>query len=230
MTPEQRTFFQERGYLLLKGAVSQSQLRPVRERVISELHRLGISPSGQGIPKSIRKLPAFQQITKLAQSLDVPELAAKVTPPKVQEVIDALAEAKPKSNQSQLLVSPPNQGEWRLDELNWHADLSASHRERTPGIQAFVLIDDVEKHGGATLILSGSHRRTGNREEEQRLRDALRRNRENESELQGRNLFIIELSGKAGDVYLMDMRVLHTPSINASRRLRLVATVRFFLS
>lgn len=221
MTPEQRTFFHERGYLLLQGAVTQSQLRPVRERIVSELRRLGITSSGQGIPTSIRKLPAFQQIGKLSRLLEVPDLAAKVIPPKVQEGINALAETRAVSNQSQLLVSPPNQGQWRLDRLNWHTDLSVSHREGTPGIQAFVLVDDVEKQGGATLILSGSHLRARNREAELRLRDALRGAREDEP--------IIELSGKAGDVYLMDMRVLHTPSINATKRLRIVATVRFFL-
>ena len=42
-------------------------------------------------------------------------------------------------------------------------------------------------------------------------------------------LSIIEMSGKAGDVYLMDMRLLHTPSINATKNIRMMATARFFV-
>jgi hypothetical protein len=38
---------------------------------------------------------------------------------------------------------------------------------------------------------------------------------------------IVELSGRAGDVYLMDLRVLHSPSINASRNIRMMATNRY---
>jgi ectoine hydroxylase-related dioxygenase (phytanoyl-CoA dioxygenase family) len=40
---------------------------------------------------------------------------------------------------------------------------------------------------------------------------------------------IIEMSGRAGDVFLMDMRVLHTPSVNSSSRIRMMATTRFSL-
>lgn len=90
-----------------------------------------------------------------------------------------------------------------------------------------MLIDDVERHGGATLILAGSHQRARAQQAERRLREALQG--ADDSELRARNLSIVELSGKAGDVYLMDMRVLHTPSINATKRFRMVATVRFFL-
>ncbi|MNW05772.1 hypothetical protein D3C71_2020730 [compost metagenome] len=40
---------------------------------------------------------------------------------------------------------------------------------------------------------------------------------------------IIEMSGRAGDVFLMDMRVLHTPSVNSTSRIRMMATTRFDL-
>ncbi len=228
MTLEQRTLFRERGYLLLRGAVSASHHRPVRERIQSELRRLGVGPAGQGMPETIRKLSVFQQIAELSRLLRVPELSAVVHSKKVQEAIDALAETRASVSQSQLLVSPPNQGAFRLEGLNWHTDISAPHAGRTPGIQAFVLLDDVERHGGATLILAGSHLRARDQQAERRLREALQG--ADDSELRARNLSIVELSGKAGDVYLMDMRVLHTPSINATKRFRMVATQRFFLS
>ena len=37
------------------------------------------------------------------------------------------------------------------------------------------------------------------------------------------------MSGRAGDVFLMDMRVLHTPSVNLSSHIRMMATTRFDL-
>lgn len=224
---EQRRFFEERGYLHLQGAVSPAQLRPVRDRIVSELRRSGITASGSGLPASIRSLPAFQQIGKLSRLLNLPDLAAKIISPKVQAAVHALAETSAFSTQSQLLISPPNQGAWRLEGLNWHTDLSDAESERTPGIQAFVLVDNVEKQGGGTLILAGSHLRSRNRAAEQRLRQALRDARQNAPEL--RELSIIELCGGVGDVYLMDMRVLHTPSINATKRWRMVGAIRFLL-
>ena len=221
MTPEQRTFFRVHGYLHLRGAVARRRLRPLQDRVLGELRRLGISTSR--IPAAIKTLPPFQQIGRLSQLLNIPEFAESIVPPEARDAISALAETRVLSQQYQLLVSPPNQGAWSLQGLNWHTDLSGSNGERMPGIQAFVLLDDVSPRGGATRILSGSHLRA--RSEEPMLRDALRRNREEERS----QLPIVELAGNAGDVYLMDMRVLHTPSINTSKRFRLVATVRFFL-
>jgi ectoine hydroxylase-related dioxygenase (phytanoyl-CoA dioxygenase family) len=34
------------------------------------------------------------------------------------------------------------------------------------------------------------------------------------------------MCGRAGDVFLMDMRVLHTPSVNATKQPRMMATTR----
>jgi hypothetical protein len=36
------------------------------------------------------------------------------------------------------------------------------------------------------------------------------------------------MSGRAGDVFLMDMRALHTPSVNSTTHMRMMATCRFF--
>jgi hypothetical protein len=50
-----------------------------------------------------------------------------------------------------------------------------------------------------------------------------------ERDLQERGIHLVEMSGRAGDVFLMDMRILHTPSINATRNVRMMATTRCFL-
>ena len=127
----------------------------------------------------------------------------------------------------QLLLSPPQQGAWRLEGLNWHVDAVADPPGRLPGIQAFFLIDDVAPHVGATLALAGSHRAAAQRGADGvSLREALRSTADRAARLQALGVDVVEMSGRAGDVYLMDMRLLHTPSINATRQMRLMATTR----
>jgi hypothetical protein len=103
-------------------------------------------------------------------------------------------------------------------------------------VQAFVLIDDVRPQGGATLALAGSHK-LHYVERGANAHDVLRRNSEFNSapekflkpqNVHGTQVQIIEMSGRAGDVYLMDLRVLHSPSVNSRDGLRMMATNRYF--
>ena len=96
-----------------------------------------------------------------------------------------------------------------------------------PGIQAFILIDDVKPRSGATLALADSHLLAGQKEQSSRVHQMLKQQGDLESDLRSANLSIVEMSGQAGDIYLMDMRLLHTPSINSTNKLRLMATVRY---
>jgi len=61
------------------------------------------------------------------------------------------------------------------------------------------------------------------------LRELLKSDADLTSRLRDIGVTITEMSGKAGDVYLMDMRILHTPSINDSKNFRMMATCRFLL-
>jgi ectoine hydroxylase-related dioxygenase (phytanoyl-CoA dioxygenase family) len=219
-------FFEKQGYLLLGGAVSHAQLAPVRDHVSRELKRIGAR--SRQLPKALSGLPPFQQIVKLSGLVHLPDLAKKVVSPTINAAVAALTQARVVSTQGQLLVSPPHQGDWRLDGLNWHTDISLTRREHSMAIQAFILLNDVEKCGGGTLILAGSHLARRDEAAEGPIRDALRRGAAGIADLARYHLSVVELVGKAGDVYLMDMRVLHTPSINSTQRFRMVATVRFF--
>lgn len=229
MTPEQRSFFRERGYLFLRGALTRSQVRPIKEHVLDELSRLKIWSSGKSLSASIKGTPAFQQIAKLSGLIKQNDLQSRVITQDVLSTIGSLAEGKMAPAQSQLLISLPNQGDWTLNGLNWHTDISSSDPHRMPGIQAFILIDDIETHGGATLALAGSHLLAGRGESSRRIREVLRKGGDMESELGSSNLSIVEMSGQAGDLYLMDMRLLHTPSINSTKKVRMMATVRYLL-
>lgn len=228
MTPEQKSVFQKSGVLLLAGALSKKQVSPIKEHVLAELKRLQIWSSGKVVSASIRKVPAFQQITKLSKSIEIQDLYSRLVTPDVLAAIGSLADRNVAPAQSQLLISPPHQGEWTLKGLSWHTDVSSSDPHRLAGIQVFVLIDDVQQHGGATLAVAGSHLLPSNAEPGKRLREILRGDGDLEKELSSRGLAIVEMSGKAGDVYLMDMRTLHTPAINSTKHWRIMATLRCF--
>lgn len=225
MTSDQKSFFSEKGYLLLKGAVNKRQLEPTKDNILNELKRLKIWSSGKTLSASIKKTPAFQQITKLSGLIKQNDLHSKMINQDILSAIDALAQISLFPAQNQFLISLPNQGDWTINGLNWHTDISSSVSRPISGIQAFILIDDVQPRGGATLALAGSHLLT--REKNSNVRQVLKQQGDIERELRADNLSIIEMSGHAGDVYLMDMSLLHTPSINSTNKLRLMATVRY---
>ena len=226
MTPDQRSAFRESGYVLLRGALHRNQVEPIRRHVVDELKRLKIWASGKTLSASIKKAPAFQQIAKLSRLLQQDRLDARVSNDDTISAIASLAETRLVAAQSKLLVSLPNQGAWTLNGLSWHIDISPTGHEHVPGIQAFILIDDVRPRGGATLALAGSHCLAG--QPSKRVREILRTSGDLQNELRRYDLSVVEMSGHAGDVYLMDMRLLHTPSINSTNKLRIMATVRYF--
>jgi ectoine hydroxylase-related dioxygenase (phytanoyl-CoA dioxygenase family) len=228
MTPEQKSFFQDRGYLFLKGTLSKSQVSPIKDHILDELKRLKLWSSGKTLSASIKKMPAFQQIAKLSGMIKQNDVHAKLITQAASSPIASLIESKVAPAQSQLLISLPNQGDWTTNGLNWHVDISSSSPDLMPGIQAFVLIDDVKPHGGATMAIAGSHRLKSSGEFS-RVREVLREADNIEEELRSNDLSIVEMAGQAGDMYLMDMRVLHTPSINSTKNIRMMATVRYML-
>jgi ectoine hydroxylase-related dioxygenase (phytanoyl-CoA dioxygenase family) len=227
MTPEQALRFQETGYLLLRGALNKKEVEPVKAYVLDELKRLKLWSSGKSLSTQMKGTPAFQQISKLSGLMKQDNLHMKVINQDTRSAIASLTEASLIPAQSQFLISLPNQGEWTLNGLSWHTDISLSGAHQISGIQAFILIDDVKAHGGATLAIAGSHLLASQEEPSRRVREILRRSSDLESDLHRSNLSIVEMSGHAGDVYLMDMRLLHTPSINSTNKVRMMATVRY---
>lgn len=221
-------FFHSEGYLRLSRVHSQRCLKPLRECILRELSRLKVWAGGKSLGSSLSNLSPFQQIAKLSSMVKIADLDEALNTVEIRNAIADLTGRAPQSIQgTQPLLSLPHQGPWSLDRLNWHVDLAAKFGAEIPGIQVFYLIDDVVEHGGATLALARSHRVAG--ETAGRLRSSLKAPVDLEAVLNTSDTEIIEMSGRAGDVFLMDMRVLHTPSVNSASRIRMMATTRFGL-
>ncbi len=174
-----------------------------------------------------KSLPPFQQTLKVSGLIRQDHLLDRLLPEQVVGLMTTLAGDELQAAHQQLLISLPKQGTWRLAGLNWHSDVASPNSRRIPGVQAFILIDDVKDHGGATLALAGSHRFSTRDNQRGRACEVLRDGGEVSG--LGPNSAIVQMSGQAGDVYLMDMRVLHTPSINASPDVRIMAAARYLV-
>lgn len=225
MRNDESAAFASSGFVRLGGFHPRERVEPIRRAVLEQLKHVH---RGRGLPRSLRSLPAFQQIAALSRSVEVPGLHAALMTPELSAIVAGLGGRSPGNVQAtQLLLSPPQQGAWTLQGLNWHVDVAADARGPVPGVQAFFLIDDVAPHGGATLALAGSHRPEV---DGPALRRMLRMSTHLEQDLDRIGIGIIEMAGRAGDVFLMDMRLLHTPSINATRSARIMATTRCLMN
>lgn len=217
--------FAAQGCLRLEGFHPRTRLAALKRALDLELKRVH---AGRGVSASLRALPVFQQIGRLSALVKLPGLHETLATPELRQRVAHLGGRMPSGVQdTQLLLSPVKQGTWTLQGLNWHVDVGADADGPIPGIQAFFLIDDVAPHGGATLALAGSHRLGA--DAMPALRRVLRTSTDLERDLAGLGIRLVEMSGRAGDVFLMDLRTLHTPSVNTTAQVRMMATTRYFM-
>lgn len=142
---------------------------------------------------------------------------------------------------------------WRVPHAAWHVDEPTMRGQaRAWGLLAFVCLDDVVAGGGATVAIAGSHRRllaladelapahgvlTTDAALAALTRDDAWWTALVTESVDGRDVLlarshddglrVVELTGAAGDVVLMDPRCLHTVSANVSDRARLTMRLVF---
>lgn len=227
--------FSEQGILALRGFLPRKLTEAARDSILSELKRLKLIVNGKIASAKIRDLPIFQQTGQLAQMFGRRDEVDRLFTDNLLTAVQSLGDAMLRPSPAQTLLSLPHKTDWSLNQLNWHLDLKVPKEDQIPGVQAFILIDDVQPQGGATLALAGSHKlhyiaRDGNAHEVLRRHSDFSATPEKYLKpqmVEGTPVQIIEMCGKAGDVYLMDLRILHTPSINAQRNIRMMATSRY---
>ncbi|MGB0920996.1 MAG: phytanoyl-CoA dioxygenase family protein [Alphaproteobacteria bacterium] len=160
----------------------------------------------------------------------------------------------PGAGHRQVLFTYPETLEWALPHNMWHADLPHAIGRKAPtGLQAFLCLDEVRPTGGGTIVLSGSHRALVNQSGQagqthlpsSAFKKWLARKSDYVSALfakdtPNRNRFLnqpgmfdeielqpVELIGAPGDLYIMDMRCLHSLAPNAQNTPRIMLTERF---
>ena len=136
-------------------------------------------------------------------------------------------------------------GEWEVPRSIWHLDIPRSRSIGPPGPEMFTFLNKVEPKGGGTLILAGSHRLLNDVDylSSKGVKRKLKRHayfRELTGKGDGdRSRFleeigyidnvpvkVVELTGDPGDVYFVDLRLLHSLGANTSDQPRMMIAQR----
>lgn len=146
----------------------------------------------------------------------------------------------------QSLISVPDTSKWEVPATTWHLDLPQIPNTGLQGIQMFGFLTEVRPGGGGTLAVAGSHRQLDELShfKPKALRSVLKKqaffrnlwskeypNRTSLMEEtlsdKGGSVQVVEMHGKPTDVYLMDLRILHTVAPNSRDTPRIMLTQRF---
>jgi hypothetical protein len=250
-TTVERENFAKYGLIKRENFLPSGKFARVREVILERLEEEGIWLDGRWhLPDGIESTELNAGMP-LVKPLNRHEMIIDLVRGEVADAASALVDGRavyPMSPHPALLFTLPNATTWTIPHKNWHLDLPRLADGGAPGVQFFALLERVEAGGGGTLVVAGSHRllndegRISSADLRKRLKrepyfeelmsnkgeDRLRLLREigrvGDVELQ-----VVEMTGEAGDVYFMDLRMLHTVAPNALRIPRLMITQRFLL-
>ena len=254
LTSQQLDEFERRGVIRIDGLLSAERVRRAREHVERRLALLGYWRDDEwqldAAPKPI--WPDHGPKTSKVVGNNHPDVEALLDEPALLAAIDALLGGRPFDRtihkRPQVLFTLPNAGRWTLPS-GWHADGARLTSNDCPGVQLFTCLDLVAPRGGGTLLIGGSHRlfnvgRFVRAKEFNRwlARQAFFRELLDKAgstafadgsalptgAIDGVDLDVLEVTGRPGDAYLLDMRMLHAGAPNAATRPRIMATHRFW--
>lgn len=251
LTEHQRTEFEFSGVLKINALLSEQAISCARSAILARFEALGLARDGkwqiEGRPKSKWPDKGYSAKT-IGNKLE--EVERLLDEPGIRTVVDTLLDHAAIDRQlfkrPQNLVTLPNEGAWFMPHDGWHVDFARLKSGRLAGVQIFILLSEIRQQGGATLVVSGSHRLLNNGHFI-RASDVTKQLRKDPffgalmsapclsiadfqsaaSSEYATDLSIVELTGSPGDAYFMDMRVLHSASPNVSDQPRMIATHRF---
>ncbi len=254
-TAENRAEYERFGITRIPGALAQTHLDEISDRVWETLaRRYNIrrdAPEGWKAHRSAK-------IIDLPDSLSFDEIAA----PSVCEAIDLFLGSgnwQPLKRWSKLLAAFPESRErWEVPHQSWHLDFRTSRAiAGNFGVRVFTCLADLEPGGGGTVVVAGSHRlveglmrRTSSILHSADVRKLLMStypwikalcSREAKTDrkqmfmeagavLDGTEVRVSEVIGAAGDVVLMHPWLLHAGATNCANVPRLVLSTTVFRS
>ena len=243
---EHKRTLEAQGLLKLEGFVPKVQVTMARDLIFDVAEKHGLFSAGSW-RRSDRRFSAAKPFRAAINALNHADYFPNLISEGVMQIAcDLLGEAvAPLPPGQQILFTLPSTVSWSVPNDVWHIDIPRLGNLGAPGLQVFIFLDDVEPKGGGTLVLSGSHRllntsRVMRSKEVKRAlrtepyfrnlfdseRAPLNRLEDTVGLVDGVKLEVIELTGASGDVYLMDLRTLHTPAPNCSNTARLMMTCR----
>jgi len=239
------------GLIKCSGFLPPMQLARGREVIFQQFEREGIWKDGQWHLTRQEFIPGLAAGMALVKPLNRHPAIIDLAGGAMIAAASALAGARPVypiNPHPALLCTFPNASTWQLPHQSWHLDLPRLAESGLPGVQMFANLDDVESEGGGTLAVTGSHRLLNDdgRISSSDLRKRLKREPYFAELMSGKpgdrswlmrepgrvgdvEVSVVEMTGKAGDVYFMDLRMLHNVAPNARSKPRLMLTQRYLL-
>jgi len=235
----------EKGLTRLDYRIEDSVVAPIRDRILQKLSETE-SSNQQGNAK-------FAKVKNLSKNKNIMgPLIPQALIEKLNELVDhrALVKSPP---HHQILLTLPYQKvmggqctNWEIPSNIWHTDVQRAKSLGIPGIQIFVFLDQVKSRSGGTLLVEGTHRLLNNHAHmsSKRFKQLLKREpyfnnlMDNQKpnlnsllteydQVDGVPVKVTELTGQPGEVFVADLRLLHTLSDNTSSQTRIMMTQRF---
>lgn len=160
LAPDQLAFYQENGYLLVKGLLSRDEAAALRRDSHALIERLATRGDVDATWGSARELGERAQATKLLHCHDVQFYAAAFTRLIVDERLtgvaaDLIGGPNVQLHHTKLFIKPPEQG----SPFPMHQDHPFFPHDRHSMIAAILHFDDAPEEKGCVRVVPGSHRR-----------------------------------------------------------------------
>jgi len=235
LTEVQLEEFARDGIVRIPAAFAAKDAARMRHVLWHELaERYGMLPADRGTWTPVR--PTKLVATKKDRAADA------ILGPPLRSALDQLfgpAGWKEPPHQGQVLVTLPTGESWSVPHRQWHTDAGFDlPPDELVAVKVWALLGDLEPGGGGTPQVAGSHRviarylNTTSERDLSTVRDQvlashswfLHLTREDrsraaelmaEADLDGIPVRVVELTGRAGDVYLTHPWILHSIAPNA---------------
>lgn len=237
--------FKERGILRLENFIPASIAKDAQKVALEKLSKFHENEKWNY--ESVKDLP-FPKANKVfnKQLGSLKPFRSLQTPDLLEVISHLMGEVAIPWMKFQSLISVPDASLWEVPTTTWHLDMPMIENKGLPGIQMFTFLNEVLPEGGGTLVVAGSHAQMDELShfKSKAVRSVLKKevffrnlwskefpNRRSLMEKtlsdRGGSVQVIEMHGKPGDVYLMDLRILHTVAPNSRDIPRIMLTQRF---
>lgn len=250
-TTNERENFATHGLIKRRNFLPLEKLAQARSLIFQHLEQQGVRRNGDWSLDEYAQVAAPEPGMALVKPLNRHPTMIDLIADEVAIAASALVDDRPVYPMDQhpaILFTLPNATTWTLPHKHWHLDMPRLAASGVPGVQIFAFLERVETGGGGTLAVTGSHRllNQGVRISSGDLRkklvrepyfgelmadksaDRLRLLREF-GQVGDVALQVVEMTGEPGDVYFMDLRVLHTVAPNVRQIPRIMLTQRYLL-
>ncbi|MDA7774786.1 phytanoyl-CoA dioxygenase family protein [Pseudomonadales bacterium] len=243
LTQDQQNTFLKEGLIRLPGLLPVEYVSASADRLFAICKKSKSFNNGQWV---LDDLKAARQLRKqLANSKAFGSLMTPILDGAIRDLVSGRQLQQRTTRPNLLFTLPQNYG--HENKLDWHIDVKRLSGMKLAGVQLFAFLESVRPGGGGPVAVTGSHRiETRENVPREIIRSQLRDHAffadvldhtpeeradlvGKRSKLDGVELAVVELTGEPGDVYLMDLWVLHTRWPNYSDSSRMMLTQRFLL-